>query len=231
MSLPPVQAALLRDLMRQVTADMPGAPAQPLRVGETLGGRIAISPTGERMLMIAGIRIPAQLPADAPAGQALRLQVTESSAERLVLQIVRDPGAAPDSAALAPRDGVLPQNAQGGVQSPVVTMPMPTGAQARVWADPDGSSTDDGHDAARAEKARTGSMVVRYDSPHLGRVDIVLRLDPERLEATVLAPAGEPLAHVREASAKLREALLVAAQVPVSLQTGGRTEDAVNVRV
>lgn len=230
MSLPPVQAALLRDLMRQVTADMPGAPAQPLRVGETLGGRIAISPTGERMLMIAGIRIPAQLPADAPAGQALRLQVTESSAERLVLQIVRDPGAAPDAAALAPRDA-LQQQAPQNVQSPVLNMPMPTGANARVWVDPDGAGKGDGHDEARAEKARTGSMVVRYDSPDLGRVDIVLRLDAERLEATVLAPAGEPLAHVRGASAKLREALLVAAQVPVSLQTSGRVEEAVNVRV
>lgn len=230
MALPAIQAALLRDLMRQVTAETPGAPALPLRVGETLGGRIAVSPTGERMLMIAGVRIPAQLPADVPAGQALRLQVTESSPDKLVLQIVRDPGAAPDSAVLAPRDAVQ-QPAQTAVQNPVLTMPMPTGASARVWVDPDGAGQGDGHDAARAEKARTGSMVVRYDSPDLGRVDIVLRLDAERLEATVLAPAGEPLAHVRGASAKLREALLVATQVPVSLQTGGRTEDAVNVRV
>lgn len=230
MSLPAIQAALLRDLMRQVSAQTPGQLPQQLVVGETLGGRISVSPTGERMLMVAGIRIPATLPADLPVGQALRLQVTESSVDRLVLQVVRTAEGAGELQPVAgPRELQQPQASQGA-QSPVVTVPMPTGASARVWADPEGGR-DDGHDVARAEKARTGSMVVRYDSPELGRVDIVLRLNAERLEATVLAPAGEPLSRVRSSSAQLREALLVAAQVPVSLQTAGRTEDAVNVRV
>ena len=228
MSLPAIQAALLRDLMRQVSAQTPGQLPQQLRVGETLGGRVAFSPTGEPMLMIAGIKIPATLPADLPPG-AVRLQVTESSVDRLVLQVVRDVAAGPDQPLAGPRD--LSQAQQPAVvQSPVTTVPMPTGASARVWVDPEGGKAD-GHDGARAEKARSGAMVVRYDSPVLGRVDVVLRLDAERLEATVLAPAGEPLSHIRSSSAQLREALLVAAQVPVSLQTAGRTEDAVNVRV
>ncbi|MBJ7472473.1 MAG: flagellar hook-length control protein FliK [Solirubrobacteraceae bacterium] len=230
MSLPAIQAALLRNLMQQVSVDTPDQLPQQFRVGETLGGRIALSATGEKMLMIAGVRIPAQLPADVVPGQGLRLQVTEVTVDRLVLQIVRDAAAAPELPVAGPRELQQPQ-ATSGVQSPVVTVPMPTGASARVWADPDGSSGGDGHDAARAEKARTGSMVVRYDSPVLGRVDVVLRLDADRLEATVLAPAGEPLSRVRESSSRLREALLVAAQVPVALQTAGRTEDAVNVRV
>ncbi len=229
MTLPAIQAALLRDLMRQVSTQTPGQLPQQLMVGETLGGRITVSPTGERMLMIAGIRIPATLPADLPAGQALRLQVTESSIEKLVLQVVRDVAASPDQPIAGPRELSQSQPASV-VQSPVTTVPMPTGATARVWVDPDGSAGD-GHDGARAEKARTGSMVVRYDSPVLGRVDVVLRLGGDRLEATVLAPAGEPLSHIRSSSAQLREALLVAAKVPVSLQTAGRTEDAVNVRV
>ncbi len=229
MSLPAIEAALLRDLMRQVSAQTPGQLPQQLQVGETLGGRIAVGPDGERMLMIAGVKIPATLPHDLPAGQALRLQVTESSGDKLVLQVVRTAADAADQPVAGPRELQQPQQAQGA-QNPVVTVPMPTGASARVWADPDGGRGD-GHDGARAEKARTGAMVVRYDSPELGRVDVVLRLDAERLEATVLAPAGEPLSRVRGSSAKLREALLVAAQVPVSLQTAGRTEDAVNVRV
>ncbi len=228
MSLPAIQATLLRDLMRQVSAQTPGQLPQQLQVGETLGGRVTVTPTGERMLMVAGIRIPATLPADVPVGQALRLQVTESSVDKLVLQVVRTATDAADQPVAGPRELQQPQQTPGA-QSPVVTVPMPTGASARVWADPDGGSSDPG--ASRAERARTGAMVVRYDSPELGRVDVVLRLDAERLEATVLAPAGEPLSLVRSSSAKLREALLVAAQVPVSLQTAGRTEDAVNVRV
>jgi hypothetical protein len=104
---------------------------------------------------------------------------------------------------------------------------MPGGAQARLFLDPDGGK-DSGGDGDRSRE-RTRSMVVRYDSPTLGRVDVVLRLEADKLDATVLAPAGEPVARVRAASGELRAALMVAADRPVSLQTGGRTAEVVNV--
>lgn len=223
MSLP-IEAALLRDLMKQVGTGFPGAPFTPLRIGEVIGGRIAMSPTGDRMLMIAGVRIPAQLPADLVAGQAMRLQVTESSAERLVLQVVRDTAPAPDGAVHV-RDQTQP--APGTVATPYAAIPMPGGASARVWLDPD----VDAEAAAQAEKIRARSMVVRYDSPELGRVDVVLRLDQEKLEATVLAPAGESIARLRSAVPELRDALMAATEGPVSLSTGGRNDEAIDVRV
>ncbi|MDO9353260.1 MAG: hypothetical protein Q7T55_06170, partial [Solirubrobacteraceae bacterium] len=107
MATPAVTAALLRDLMRQVTAEMPGAPAQPLRVGEVLGGRVSVTPEGARLLLVDGVRIPAQLPGDVPTGVPLKFQVTESSPERLVLQVLKTAAAEGPEAA-----GPLGQAAQ-----------------------------------------------------------------------------------------------------------------------
>ena len=89
MATPAVTAALLRDLMRQVTAEMPGAPAQPLKAGDVLGGRISVGVDGARMLMVDGVRIPATLPGDVPTGVPLKFQVTEASTEKLVLQVLK----------------------------------------------------------------------------------------------------------------------------------------------
>lgn len=231
MATPAVTAALLRDLMRQVSAEMPGAPTQPLRVGEVLGGRVTLMPDGARMLMVDGVRIPAQLPGDVPTGVPLKFQVTESSAEKLVLQVLR-------TAATEGPEGVGPSQsaqqaaaAQGNAgvtgATPWAAIPMPGGAQARMWLDPDLGGDDDG--VAPVDRARSRSMVVRYDSQMLGRMDVVLRLDEDKLEATVLGQAGEPIARMRASVAELRTALMTATERPVALSTGGRTAEVLNV--
>ena len=232
MAIPAIEAAMLRDLMRKVTADMPGAPAQPLRVGEVLGGRITMSPEGARMLVIDGVRIPAQLPGDLPAGVMLKLQVTEASVDRLVLQVVKEPGAtgpasqitAAGQSSSADQTQAAGQNAITG-QTPWGAIPMPGGAQARMWLDPDMGS--DGAERSTADRAR--SMVVRYDSQTLGRMDVVLRLDEDKLEATVLGQAGEPIARMRASVGELRTALMAAAERPVAVSTGGRTAEVISV--
>ncbi|MEN0015143.1 MAG: hypothetical protein AAGC46_17370, partial [Solirubrobacteraceae bacterium] len=112
------------------------------------------------------------------------------------------------------------------LQPPYASIPLPGGAQARMWLDPDGSKHD--VDPARAsDRART--MVVRYESPALGRMDVVLRLEPEKLETAVLAQAGHPIAQVRAAIPALRSALLAATGRDLSLTTGGRATDPVSV--
>lgn len=232
MAIPAIEAAMLRDLMRKVTADMPGAPAQPIRAGEVLGGRITMSPDGARMLMIDGVRIPAQLPADLPAGVALKLQVTEATPDRLVLQVLKEPGAAGgisqitaagQSGASDPAQAAA-QNAITA-QTPWGAIPMPGGAQARMWLDPDlGPEATE-----RAATDRARSMVVRYDSQTLGRMDVVLRLDADKLEATVLGQAGEPIARMRASVGELRTALMGAAERPVSVSTGGRATEVIDV--
>ena len=227
--IPAIEAAMLRDLMRQVTAEMPGAPTQPLRVGEVLGGRITLGADGVRMLMIDGVRIPAQLPADLPAGVGLKLQVTEATPDRLVLQVVKEAGAAGALAQItaAGQSDSAQQASQNAItaQTPWGSIPMPGGAQARMWLDPD--MGPEASERSRADRAR--SMVVRYDSQTLGRMDVVLRLEADKLEATVLGQAGEPIARMRASVGELRTALMAAAERPVAVSTGGRTAEVINV--
>lgn len=229
MATPAVTAALLRDLMRQVTAEMPGAAAQPLRVGEVLGGRVTLMPDGMRMLMVDGVRIAAQLPGDVPTGVPLKFQVTETTADKLVLQVLKTAATdAPEAANLAQQAQQAQQASQSAVSgtTPWAALPMPGGAQAQMWLDPDlGREDDDGS----AVRDRPRSMVVRYDSQTLGRMDVVLRLEADKLEATVLGQAGEPIARMRASVAQLREALAAATDRPVALSTGGRTAEAINV--
>ncbi|MDO9353742.1 MAG: hypothetical protein Q7T55_08600, partial [Solirubrobacteraceae bacterium] len=110
--------------------------------------------------------------------------------------------------------------------TPWAALQMPGGAQARMWLDPDGDGGDDGVAAARE---RSRSMVIRYDSQVLGRMDVVLRLEADKLEATILGQAGEPIARMRASSAELRAALVAATDRPVALSTGGRTAEVINV--
>jgi hypothetical protein len=229
---PAVTAALLRDLMRQVTAEMPGAPAQPLRVGEVLGGRVSISPEGARMLVVDGVRIAAQLPGDVPTGVPLKFQVTESSPEKLVLQVLKTAATAGPEAAGPLGQAQQTQQTQAAAQAgplaatPWAALQMPGGAQARMWLDPDGASDTD---SIAATRERSRSMVVRYDSQVLGRMDVVLRLEADKLEATVLGQAGEPIARMRASASELRAALMAATERPVALSTGGRTAEVINV--
>ncbi len=226
MATPAVTAALLRDLMRQVTAEMPGAPTQPLRVGEVLGGRVTMMPDGMRMLMVDGVRIPAQLPGDVPTGVALKFQVTEASADKLVLQVLKTAATeGPEAANALQQTQQASQNAVTAA-TPWGALQMPGGAQARMWLDPDLGRDDGG---STVERERTRSMVVRYDSQTLGRMDVVLRLEADKLEATVLGQAGEPIARMRASVAELRAALVAATDRPVALSTGGRTAEVINV--
>ena len=117
-----------------------------------------------------------------------------------------------------------PQTVSG--QIPYAAIPMPGGGQARVWADPDA----DAKTGPATGRPVSRTLVVRYDSQALGRLDVVLRLDDERLEAALLAPAGESLARLRSAVPELRAALMGATERPVSVSTGGRTGKDADVR-
>lgn len=227
---PAVQAALLRGVGQQIPATVAG---EPLEVGQIVTGRIGAGEGGGGpVLVLGGVRIAAQLPAGLEVGQQLRLQVQERSAERVVLKIVADAAAA-SGADPAGGAGAVPAQQAGGpaqqasaIAPPLVAIPMPGGAQVRLWLDPDGA----GESPEAGGAARTRTMVVRYDSPVLGRTDVVLRLDPGQLDATVLAAAGVPLELVRAGVPELRMALAAAVERPVALATGGRVPEDVDVR-
>lgn len=219
-----VQAALLKEIGKQLVGTVGG---DPLRVGQVVQAQIGTDADGATTLLLGGVKVPAHLPAELVPGQLLRLQVKESSPERVVLQIVKGPEVAPATAATAEvgpsrqvtqAQGPAAQAAASVV--PWAVIPMPGGAQARVWLDPDGAADDA---AAGSSAARRRTMVIRYDSPVLGRTDVVLHLDPAQLDAHVLAPAGQPLELVRQSVAELRLALAGAVDRPVAVVTGGRS--------
>lgn len=226
---PAIQAALLKGVGQQ----LPGITGlDPFEVGQVVAARIGMDPeTGAPVLVLGGARLQAELPGNVHVGQLLRLQVQEHSAERVVLKIVTDTaqasGAGDASPLAAAQQPGGPAQQASAVAPPLVAFPMPGGAQVRMWLDPD----DGGSDGERARgAARTRTMVVRYDSPILGRTDVVLRLDPEQLDASVFAASGVPLDLVRSMVPELRLALAGAVDRPVALQTGGRAPEEFDVR-
>src|SRR5512133_23073 len=126
------------------------------------------------LLSLAGARVPASLPDDVQPGQALHLRVTEAGPDRVVLQIV--PQQPPPAAATA-------------------AVPLPGGAYARLIEDEDDAASPDGR--------RAPAVLLRYDSPTLGRLDIRL----SSAGATVYATAGAPADAARAASGDLASAL------------------------
>jgi hypothetical protein len=151
-----------------------------------------------RTVVLAGVRMQAQLPEGVIAGQVLRLRVEEASTERLHLRVVEPPGAA------------QLQNAQQADASPTVPadayqLMLPGGILARI------------HVEEREEAARRGgatpakSVVVRYDSPTLGRLDV--RVDAQ--SAAVHVSGGDPAWTVAQNAGALQDALVAATGGPV----------------
>src|SRR5919198_3665329 len=126
------------------------------------------------LLALAGARVPASLPDGVEPGEVLHLRVHEATPDRVTLQLV--PQSPPTPAATA-------------------AVPLPGGAYARVIKD-DEAAGGGGSGAGRA-------VILRYDSPTLGRLDIHL----SAAGATVYATAGEPADAARAAAGDLAAAL------------------------
>jgi hypothetical protein len=158
-----------------------------------------------RTLSLAGVKLAAQLPEGVAAGQILRLRVAETSTDRIHLRIVEMPG-----------------QTQAAEQAPAPQMPpsayqlaLPGGVFAHVYVD-EREEDDDGKGGAGAAR----SVVVRYDSPTLGRLDI--RLDAS--SAAVHVSDGEPALRVRAAADQLRDALTQAGGAPVLVSVHPRAQ-------
>jgi hypothetical protein len=180
----PVNLVLLRGML----------PDLPLALGSVLHGRVL----DQKTLVLAGVRLAAQLPEGVEPGQHLRLRVEEASGDRIHLRVVEAP----------------PPAEQATVPASAYQVALPGGAVARVFVE----------EREAAEGRRGGgaaqSVVVRYDSPTLGRLDV--RLD--RGAAAVHVSAGEPADVVRGAAAALREALARVAGGPVQVTVHPRAE-------
>ncbi|MBJ7519911.1 MAG: flagellar hook-length control protein FliK [Solirubrobacteraceae bacterium] len=190
-----------------------------LKPGSMINGRVLeLLGNGRGFINLAGIKLEAQLPGTVRAGEILRMRVTESPDERLSLKIVDQfmPQGAQDASATA-----AAQSAAVGPQ-PLVGFGLPGGAQAQLILDDDGGP-------ARAEGEPVRSIVLRYDSELLGRMDVVVRLDDAQVHATVLAMPGAPLEGARSHSDELRTALREAADRPAQVIIAGRALEFVDV--
>jgi len=231
LATPAIQAALLKEIGKQLVGTVGG---DPLAVGQVVNARIGADADGKPILLLGGVRVPAQLPGNVEIGQLLRMRVQESSPERVLFQIVTDASSVKSDAvgdgppALAAQTQATAAQQAGPTTPPFAVIPMPGGAQAQLWLDPDQGG--DAEEARRGGAERTRTMVVRYDSPLLGRTDVVLRLDPDHLDAAVLARAGQPLDLIRSTVGDLRLALAAAVDRPVALVTGGRTTEELDIR-
>jgi hypothetical protein len=164
-----------------------------------------------RTLSLAGVRLAAPLPEGTAAGQVLRLRVQETSTDRIHLRIVETAGQsqAAEQAASAPQ-----------VPASAYPVALPGGALARVYVE-EREEDEGGKGAAGAAR----SVVVRYDSPTLGRLEI--RLDAS--SAAVHVSDGDPALRVRAAADKLRDALTQAGGAPVLVTVHPR-EQTLNVQ-
>lgn len=190
-----------------------------LKPGSMVNGRVLeLLGNGRGHINLAGVKIEAQLPHTVARGDILRMRVTESGDDRLMLKIVDQfqPAGAQDAQAASQAQATGPQ--------PLVGFGLPGGATAQLYADPD----DEG--GARREAGALRTLVLRYDSELLGRMDVVVRLDDAQVSATVLAFPGEPLEAARRAADDLRGQLREATDRPAQVTIAGRVPEAVDVQ-
>lgn len=173
-----------------------------LKPGTVLAARVLERDGPRGMLLLNGVRVPAQLPPELAEGDALRVRVAEASAERLHLQVVQQGSPSAPAASTPPA---------------AYALALPGSAQARVMVEEDGS-------AGSSSGAARRSITLRFDSPALGRLDFVLDLEATSLAATIHAIAGDPAALARAEAPSLQAALSSATARPASVTVRERGE-------
>ncbi|HEU4658579.1 MAG TPA: flagellar hook-length control protein FliK [Capillimicrobium sp.] len=201
----PIQLVLLRNVL----------PDLPVRPGDVLPARVVAREGAQGTLFLAGVRVPAQLPPELAAGTRLRLRVQETATERIVLQVV--PPAEPEAAAQAAAP-VAPGDPLAAALRAGLTMGLPGGALARLFVDPEDAA------AARASGRGPSRVTLRYEAAAIGRVDLVLELQPGAVAGTIHAPAGDVADRLRAGAADLRAALAAATGRPASVSVRERGE-------
>jgi hypothetical protein len=186
MSVAPVlqlEAALLR---RQL-------PDLLLRPGMTLFARVAEREGRHGIIVLAGSPLVAELPDEVQVGDKLRLLVQETQGDRVAMKLIQEqPAAAP--------------------QTPVVGLPLPDGAQARIAVDEEEQDAD-------PDDPEHASISISYSSPALGVVGLNLSLAPGTVAVRAELAAGAAFELASEAAdelkARLAEATGRAAEVNV----------------
>ena len=180
----------------------------PLRVGDVLGARVLRGGA----LLLAGVRLQATLPPGLEPGALVRLKVREAGAERLVLQLVDAPVPESDGAAGSAQAAPAPLQ--------TVAVPLPGGAVARLFIEPDA----DGSEGSKGSSRARATVTLRYESAGLGRVDLALTTEDGAVRAVIHSPAGEVAERLRSASGDLRMALAHALGRPAAVDIVAHAE-------
>ena len=187
-------------LLRGLVADL------PLREGALLGAKVVERQGDRGLLAFAGARVWATLPDDVPEGTRLRLRVTEASVDRVTMQVVAPPAGEASSAS---------QTAAAPPPMWTGSVALPGGAHAHliVTRESEGSGGSGGDGAPL-------SVLLRYDSPELGRMDMLVSGEG----VSISAASGEPADRARAAAGVLRSALVGATGRAATVTVHDRTE-------
>jgi hypothetical protein len=160
-------------------------------------------PGGRGSLSIAGYLLEAELPESVRAGDDLRLVVRDVSAERVLLAITdpRDagPGQQAQQAQTQPVGQQLPD--PSAIAPPPV--PLPGGGSVQV-TERDAGGAGTGHSGDRQD------VLLRYDAPALGTMDLRFQMAAGTLNVGVSLAPGGPLALAQADAESLRRALAAA---------------------
>jgi hypothetical protein len=177
--------------------------------GRAVMARVVQAPPGQKgSLSIAGYLLDAELPENVQAGQELRLVIRDVNAERVLLAIT-DPHDADHAGSQAAgqtqqAQPSQPVHAQGpdpslAAEPPV---PLPGGGEVQV------TERDAGGGGGQAGDRQ--NVLLRYNAPALGSVDLRFQMDAGALSLAVTLPAGQPLELAQAGAESLRQILLQA---------------------
>ena len=179
---------------------------------------VAQQPGGRGSLSIAGYLLDAELPESVRAGEDLRLVVKDVTAERVLLTITdphdADPGQQAQQAQTQPVHQPLPDPTMAAPPA----VPLPGGGSVQV------TERDAGGARAGGSEERH-NVLLRYDAPALGAVDLRFQMDAGALHLGVSVAPGQTLDLARADAERLHQAL--AAVIPdraVSVTVAPRRE-------
>jgi hypothetical protein len=183
--------------------------------GRAVMARVVQAPPGQKgSLSIAGYLVDAELPENVQTGDDLRLVVRDVNAERVLLAITDPHEQAQQSQGGNQVPPTQPtQQAQGGRGPDHAQLPDPSLAAQGGWGPaplPGGGNVQVTERDAGGAGGRPGerqNVLLRYNAPALGAVDLRFQMDAGALSLAVSVAPGQPLELAQAGVESLRQAL------------------------
>jgi hypothetical protein len=185
--------------------------------GRAVMARVVQAAPGQKgSLSIAGYLVEAELPENVQTGDDLRLVVRDVNAERVLLAIT-DPHAAEQENQAPPTQGAnqapptqeAQQTQQAQLPDPSLTaqgawgpVPLPGGGNVQVTERDAGGGGGGGGRAGERQ-----DVLLRYNAPALGAVDLRFAMDAGALSLAVSLAPGQPVELAQAGAESLRQAL------------------------